>query len=92
MFERRLGHVEWPLPRIIVVDGGKAQVNIVERILKKYGIGIPIVGVVKDERHKPKKVIGRKEIVSSYEKDILLANYEAHRFAIQFHRKKRKIS
>jgi len=91
ILERRVGHNEWPMPRIIVVDGGKAQVNTAGRVLKKYGIEIPVVGVVKDERHRPKKIIGRKDIISRHERDILLANSESHRFAIAFHRKKRKM-
>ena len=90
ILERRLGHPEWPLPRIIVVDGGKAQINTVENILKKYGIVIPIVGVVKDEYHRPKNILGNRKLIALREKEILLANSEAHRFSIAFHRKKRK--
>jgi len=89
IIERRLGHTEWQLPKIIVVDGGKAQVNTANRILKKYDIQIPVVGVVKDEHHRPKNILGDKGIVQQNEKGILLANSEAHRFAITFHRKKR---
>jgi excinuclease ABC subunit C len=86
--ERRLNHPEWPLPRVFVVDGGTAQVRAAERILKKTGISIPVVGVVKNERHKPERLIGERRIIEAYERDILLANSEAHRFAIGWHRKK----
>lgn len=92
ILERRLGHGEWQLPRVIVVDGGKAQVRAAERIFTHYGIGIPVVGVVKNEYHRPKKILGKKEIVSRFERDILLANSESHRFALAFHKKKRRIS
>jgi len=89
ILERRLRHPEWVLPDLIVVDGGKAQVNAARRVLGGEKIFIPVVGVVKDERHKPKKIIGDKAIVHTQERNILLANAEAHRFAIRFHREKR---
>ncbi|MBI2109362.1 MAG: UvrB/UvrC motif-containing protein [Parcubacteria group bacterium] len=87
IIERRLGHAEWPLPRLFVVDGGKAQVNAVEHIFKKYEIQIPVVGVVKNEHHRPKNILGNRRIIENNEKEILLANSEAHRFAVAFHRK-----
>lgn len=86
ILERRLAHPEWPLPKLFVVDGGKAQKNTVEKVLKEAGVAIPVVGVVKDERHKPKSIIGKSAPVEKYEKEILLANSEAHRFAITYHR------
>ena len=90
MFSRRLGHSEWPLPRVFVVDGGKAHVRAVERLLNTVGISIPVVGVVKDEHHKPKGLIGDARIIAVYERDIVLANSEAHRFSITFHRARRR--
>lgn len=87
--ERRLAHPEWPLPRAFVVDGSKAQLNAALRVLKKAGIQVPVVGVVKDERHKPVNLIGDKRTIEAYGKDILLANNEAHRFAINWHRQRR---
>ena len=91
ILERRLGHDEWPLPQVIVVDGSTAQKNAAEYVLRKYGILIPVVGVVKDEKHNPKRVIGPRTIVAKHHDSILLANMEAHRFAINYHRSKRKI-
>jgi excinuclease ABC subunit C len=85
---RRLGHSEWPLPRIIVVDGSTAQINAAEGVLKTYGMAIPVVGVVKDEKHRPRDIRGDRKIIKGRERDILLANAEAHRFAIGYHRKK----
>lgn len=89
MLERRFNHTEWSMPKLIVVDGGKAQVNTAEKTLKEWGIQIPVVGVVKDERHKPKGFIGNEIIVQERDRVILLANSEAHRFAIGFHRQLR---
>lgn len=88
---RRLGHDEWPLPRIIVVDGSTAQMNGATKVLQQYGIQIPIVGVVKDEKHRPRSIQGDRSVIEGKEKDILLANAEAHRFAISYHRRTRRI-
>ncbi len=88
VLSRRLGHDEWPLPRLIAVDGATAQINVAEKILKDLGISIPVVGVVKDEKHRPRELRGDKELIAGRERDILLANAEAHRFAIGYHRKK----
>lgn len=89
ILDRRLGHDEWPLPHLIVVDGSTAQKNAAESILRKYGVVIPVLGVVKDEHHKPKNIIGAQKHIREHEREILLANAEAHRFALAFHRKKR---
>jgi excinuclease ABC subunit C len=88
VLSRRLGHSEWPLPKIIVVDGSTAQMNVAEAVLEEVGVKIPIVGVVKDEKHRPKQIKGDKSLIATREHDILLANAEAHRFAIKYHREK----
>jgi excinuclease UvrABC nuclease subunit len=58
--------------------------------LKNAGLTIPAVSVVKDERHKPKDILGDEPWRSRFARDILLANAEAHRFAVATHRKKRE--
>lgn len=88
MLERRLRHAEWQFPRVIVVDGGAAQLRRAQSILRKAEIGIPVVGVVKNEFHKPERLIGDLRAIETYEKDILLANSEAHRYGIGYHRKR----
>jgi excinuclease ABC subunit C len=92
VLSRRLGHDEWPLPRLIAVDGATAQMNAAERILAQYGVRIPVVGVVKDEKHRPRELRGLPRASSKeaaeLERAILLANAEAHRFAIGYHRKR----
>ena len=88
ILSRRLGHDEWPLPRLIVIDGAAAQINAAGKVLKEYGVGIPVVGVVKDEKHRPREIRGSRALIAGRERDILLANAEAHRFAIGYHRKK----
>lgn len=89
MLERRLTHREWQMPDLVVMDGGKAQINAAQRVLEKSGIKASLVSVLKDERHKPKDILGDKSIARKYEKEILLANSEAHRFAINYHKKMR---
>lgn len=85
---RRLAHEEWPLPRLIAVDGAGAQINAAEAVVREYGMRIPVVGVVKDEKHRPREIRGDRTLIASRERDILLANAEAHRFAIEYHRKR----
>ncbi|HQO71028.1 MAG TPA: GIY-YIG nuclease family protein, partial [Candidatus Paceibacterota bacterium] len=58
VLERRLKHAEWQLPSLIVLDGGLAQKNIGEKVLRENKIKIPVVSVVKDKRHKPKAILG----------------------------------
>lgn len=91
VLERRLHHSEWQLPRLIVVDGGTAQMSVAKRVLEGAGVSIPVVGVVKDERHRPREIRGERVLRDRFQKDILLANSEAHRFAISFHRYKRRL-
>ncbi len=88
VLSRRLGHNEWPMPKLIVVDGHTAQMNAAKRVLDEFGIKIPVVGVVKDEKHRPRSIAGERDAIKDRERDILLANAEAHRFAISYHRKK----
>ncbi len=85
VLSRRLAHIEWPMPRLIVVDGGTAQKRVMEKVLKDNGMQIPVVSVVKDERHKPREILGDKKWLK-YEKDIILSNAEAHRYGIAFHK------
>jgi excinuclease ABC subunit C len=85
---RRLKHIEWKMPNLIVIDGGKGQINQAQKILRD----IPIVSVLKDEKHKPKDILGNKKMAEKYKREILIANNESHRFAIQFFRKKQRQS
>ena len=92
---RRLKHKECRLPDVIIYDGGIAQRNAVEEILKNIlgsDFKIKIVGVVKDQKHKPSRIIGEELVMKKHKKEILLLNGEAHRFAISFHRKLRNFN
>jgi len=85
VLSRRLGHIEWKFPDLVVVDGGTAQKRVMEKVLRDNKMNIPVVSVVKDERHRPKEILGDKKWLE-YEREILLSNSEAHRYAINFHR------
>ena len=86
VLDRRLNHPEWPFPQVIVVDGNDVQKRAAEMILKKHNLVIPVVAVVKDDKHKPTRLIGQEKLLDDYKDSILLANAESHRFAINFHR------
>jgi excinuclease ABC subunit C len=83
---RRFSHKEWQHPDLIVFDGGIAHKQTGERLLASLGLLIPCVSVVKDDRHKPKDILGDKVHVDNHTKEILIANAEAHRFAIEYHK------
>jgi excinuclease ABC subunit C len=86
---RRFGHPEWRAPDLIVIDGGLTHLRHMREVLKGLGAAIPVVSVVKDERHKAKAILGNKEFAASYKPSIILANLEAHRFAIEYHKQLR---
>jgi|SRR3989338_5045996 len=92
ILKRRLKHLEWSLPEIIVVDGSESQVAVTKQAVH-LEVGLPsdiaVVGVVKNAKHQPQRLIGPEALTKHFKKEILLANNEAHRFAITFHRARR---
>lgn len=86
VLDRRFRHPEWPFPQVIVVDGGRAQINAAEYVVKKHGLVVPVAAVVKDERHRPKNILAGRKLRDQFEEAILLANAESHRFAINYFR------
>ena len=85
LLTRRFGHPEWPFPQVIIIDGGTTHKKAAETALAALGIIIPVAAVVKDERHRPREVIGARRAGVS-EADAVLANSEAHRFSLAKHR------
>ena len=85
---RRLAHPEWPFPSVIVVDGGKTQKKAAETVigesLKLSPKDILVVAVVKDEKHRPREILGAR-LAHISESDAVLANSEAHRFSLARH-------
>lgn len=91
---RRFRHGEWPKPDIVVLDGGAAQKNAGQDAVDKKFDGVPsrpkVVAVVKNEKHRPREILANRELAESESRAIILANSEAHRFAIAYHRKLRR--
>lgn len=78
-------------PDLILMDGGKGQVHIAERVLENLGLSIPVCGMVKDDRHRTRGLYyNDTEIAISTNTEgfklITRIQDEAHRFAITFHR------
>ena len=78
-------------PDLILMDGGKGQVNIALEVLEKLNINIPVCGMVKDDKHKTRGLVyNNKEInIKSNNKImqfITRVQDEVHRFAITYHR------
>ena len=87
VLERRFSHPEWPFPNLVAVDGGQTHFNHARKILDELGYkNILVASVVKDERHRPKGIIGPDAIIKKHKTAILLANSESHRFAIAYHK------
>jgi excinuclease ABC subunit C len=82
---RRFKHLSWGIPQLIVLDGGKGHYAVAQQVLQELQLTIPLVSVIKDERHKPKAFHGDVFFIKKYKKEILLMNSEAHRFALAFH-------
>jgi excinuclease ABC subunit C len=92
VLQRRFNHSEWPMSNIIVVDGNETQKKTAENVVLDFKFNIKVVAVVKDERHKARAIIGDENVIKEHRNSILLANSEAHRFAISFHKLLRKKS
>ena len=78
-------------PDLVMVDGGKGQVNIALGVLKELGLNIPVCGLVKDDFHNTRGIIYDNEEINLDEDSLgfkLIYNIqeEAHRFAISYHR------
>ena len=86
---RRLRHDEWAYPNIIVVDGGVAQKRVAEKAVREHDLSIPVIAVVKDDKHKARELLGQKKLSEKYHREIVALNNESHRFALLQHSKKR---
>lgn len=81
------------LPDLILLDGGKGQVNAVLPVMKAHKITIPVFGMVKDSKHRTSAIStagGRVEFNSKRKAFSLVTTIqdEVHRFAVTYHRKK----
>lgn len=79
------------LPDIIMMDGGRGQVNIALEVLDSLGLNIPVAGMVKDDTHSTRGLYYNNVEIpinkhSEGFKLITRVQDEAHRFAITYHR------
>ena len=87
---RRLAHLEWPLPDLIIVDGDERIRQVAEKICRAHNLVTPVVAVKKDTHHKAAQLLGPSDLIRDYHQAIVLANAESHRYTLSFHRKKRR--
>lgn len=76
---------KWPLPNLILVDGGLPQVGVAKQVLNEMGLRIPLVGLAKGAERKRNDVFGRIPDGVSLE-TLIKVRDEAHRFAIAYHK------
>jgi len=104
---RRFGHLKkrdsatarqlesWSLPDLILVDGGKGQLNVAKKVLEGYDLHIPLVGIAKgfdrkqDELVYDKSDIELSRLIRTFKPLLQQVRDEAHRFAVSYHRKRR---
>lgn len=82
------------MPDLILMDGGKGQVGVAEKVIASYGLTIPVCGMVKDDRHRTRGLLYQNEEIllkttSEGFKLITRIQDEVHRFAIEYHKKLR---
>lgn len=79
------------MPDLILMDGGRGQVNIALDVLNELGLDVPVAGMVKDDRHRTRGLYFNNveigvDIHSEGFKLITRIQDETHRFAIEYHR------
>lgn len=87
---RRLSHYE-NYPDLIMMDGGRGQVNIALKVMQQLNIEVPVCGMVKDDKHRTRGIYFHN-IELPIDRDsegfrlVTRIQDEAHRFAIEYHR------
>lgn len=81
-------------PDLILMDGGKGQVNVALQVLEELHLNIPVCGMVKDDYHRTRGLYFQNEEISIEKNSeafrlITRIQDEAHRFAIEYHRQLR---
>ena len=94
MIRRRLKHPEWPIPDLIIIDGGIAQVNGVNHELRTMNYELPVFGLAKrmEWLYAPGGAVIKLPKSNLASKLLRKIRDEAHRFAINYHRKLRSKS
>lgn len=85
ILDRRFNHKEWSYPDLILIDGGKGQVNGAKEVIKSRRLNISVVGIAKGPERDKDEIIGADGL--SIDKKLLLrVRDEAHRFAVEYYR------
>ena len=89
--EKKQGEKFSQFPDLLLMDGGKGQVNVALEVLKEFNLSIPVCGMVKDDHHRTRGLYFNNEelpIDTRSEGFHLITRIqdETHRFAITFHR------
>jgi excinuclease ABC subunit C len=85
----------WPLPDLVLIDGGAPQMGVAKAVLEHYGLKIPLVGIAKGPDRKQDELVYDKNdyelarLVRAFKPLLQRCRDEAHRFAVSWHRKKR---
>jgi excinuclease ABC subunit C len=95
MLLRRFAHRDWPRPDLIMIDGGKPQIDFVGRVLNHHNIPVPLVGISKLGGDRLVFIRGVKanfkELATSIKDTLLQTREEAHRFVIKAGRRARSL-
>ena len=98
MLTRRLTHYMeqdkkfMPLPDVLLIDGGEQHAKVARRVTERFGLAIPIFGMVKDDRHRTRALVtpeGREIGIKGTQAVFTLIGRiqeETHRFAITYNR------
>ncbi|SMP45382.1 excinuclease ABC subunit UvrC [Anoxynatronum buryatiense] len=82
------------MPDLFLIDGGAGQVSTAERVLQQMGLHIPVMGMVKDDKHRTRWLLSRGHKIDLKENPplwrlVTSIQDETHRFAISFHQQRR---
>ncbi|MBQ8795867.1 MAG: excinuclease ABC subunit UvrC [Clostridia bacterium] len=85
------------LPDLILLDGGVGQVGAVRPVLEKFGLPVPLFGMVKDDKHRTRAIVNEQgEIAINMNRRVFsfisALQDEVHRFSVGYHRTRRKKS
>lgn len=87
---RRLNHKEWKFPDLIIIDGGRGQLDGVLSILCDFKLNIPVVAIAKGPTRKKADLYFSRKLITIDKNLLKQIRDEAHRFAIKYHRLLRK--
>lgn len=94
VIRRRFGHKEWSYPDLILIDGGRGQLNAARYALGKLGLRIPVASLAKrlEELYIParRNPLPTEDMPADVRNLLKHIRDEAHRFAISHHRKRHR--